>query len=83
MYRTETPGMAPKPADTVKTRTDQVVDSDGIVTRIPTSAKALRVARGPMPKDPRTVNGPVTSRQATPEEIARMAPRGTASPFSR
>jgi hypothetical protein len=90
-YVTQSAGFKPAAPKVTPTRTDEVTDSDGIVTRMVTTPKAVRVTPKPMLDPVRKANGPVTTRQATPWDVARLSgPRMiarsagiTPSPFDR
>ena len=90
-YVTQSAGFATTPPVVTPTRTDQVVDSEGIVTRMVTTTRAIRVTPTPVVDPVRTVKSPVVSRMATPEDVARLSgPRARAraagiapSPFDR
>jgi hypothetical protein len=87
-YVTWSAGMRPTAPVVRKPRTDEVVDSNGMVTRMVTSPQAVRVSPTPVVNPVRKVSAPVVSRVLTGADLdearATLTPhRGTKrSPFS-
>lgn len=87
-YVTESAGFKPAAPKVTPTRTDEVTDSDGIVTRMATTPKAVRVTPRPMPMTDSPKFGPLTVRRMTPAELAAArdhaaAVKASRSPFDR